>query len=83
MASITIHNLDEETKQRLKVRAAEHGRSMEEEASDILRQVISVSPAPRNLAASIRSRIENTDRSDLDPPARELIPEPPHLDPVR
>jgi plasmid stability protein len=32
MASITIRNLDDEIKQRLRVRAAEHGRSMEEEA---------------------------------------------------
>ena len=80
MASITIRNLDEEIKQRLRVRAAEHGRSMEEEARDILRRVMSETPPPRNLAASIRSRIENTDRFDLDLPAREPIPEPPHLD---
>jgi hypothetical protein len=32
MASITIRNLDEDTKRRLRIRAAEHGRSMEEEA---------------------------------------------------
>jgi plasmid stability protein len=83
MASITIRNLDEEIKQRLRVRAAEHGRSMEEEARDILRRVMSETPPPRNLAASIRSRIENTDRFDLDLPAREPIPEPPHLDQAR
>ncbi len=33
MASITIRNLDDEIKQRLRVRAAEHGRSMEEDGS--------------------------------------------------
>jgi plasmid stability protein len=32
MASITIRNLDDDVKQRLRIRAAEHGRSMEEEA---------------------------------------------------
>jgi len=37
MASITIRNLDDDVKHRLRVRAAEHGRSMEEEARDILR----------------------------------------------
>lgn len=37
MASITIRNLDDEVKRRLRVRAAEHGRSMEEEAREILR----------------------------------------------
>jgi plasmid stability protein len=45
MASITIRNLDDDVKRRLRVRAAEHGRSMEEEARDILRQV--VGPARR------------------------------------
>ncbi len=80
MASITIRNLDEEIKQRLRVRAAEHGRSMEEEARDILRRVMSESPPPRNLAASIRSRIDSADRFDLDLPAREAMPEPTQLD---
>jgi len=32
VASITIRNLDDDIKQRLRVRAAQHGRSMEEEA---------------------------------------------------
>ena len=32
MASITIRNLDDEVKTRLRVRAARHHRSMEEEA---------------------------------------------------
>lgn len=34
--SITIRNLDEEVKQRLRVMAATHGKSMEAEARDIL-----------------------------------------------
>jgi plasmid stability protein len=33
MASITIRNLDDRVKTRLRMRAAEHGRSMEEEAA--------------------------------------------------
>ena len=37
MASITIRNLDVDVKARLRVRAAEHHRSMEEEARIILR----------------------------------------------
>ena len=37
MASITVRNLDETTKARLRVRAARHGRSMEEEARTLLR----------------------------------------------
>lgn len=37
MATITIRRLDERTKAKLRVRAAHHGRSMEEEAREILR----------------------------------------------
>ena len=37
MASITIRRLEESLKARLRVRAAHHGRSMEEEAREILR----------------------------------------------
>ena len=56
MASITIRNLDDDVKRRLRVRAAEHGRSMEEEARDILRQVVGQPGAPRNLGQAIHAR---------------------------
>lgn len=56
MASITIRNLDDDVKRRLRVRAAEHGRSMEEEARDILRQVVGQPSAPRNLGQAIHAR---------------------------
>jgi plasmid stability protein len=36
MANMTIRNLDDSLKTRLRVRAAEHGKSMKEEASEIL-----------------------------------------------
>lgn len=36
MASIVIRRLDEQVKLKLRIRAAEHGRSMEEEAREIL-----------------------------------------------
>ena len=40
MASLTIRGLDQETKTRLRVRAARHGRSMEAEARHILREAL-------------------------------------------
>jgi plasmid stability protein len=40
MASITIRNLDDEVKTRLRVRAAEHHRSMEEEVRVTLRDAV-------------------------------------------
>ncbi len=62
MASITIRNLDGDIMQRLRVRAAEHGCSMEEEARDILRWVMGGGclaaqprrrdPCPRHLCRS-------------------------------
>jgi plasmid stability protein len=79
MASITIRNLDDEIKQRLRVRAAERGHSMEEEARDILRRVTSEGSAPRNLAAAIRARVAPADRVDLALPAREPMREPPQF----
>jgi antitoxin FitA len=48
VASITIRNLDDELKARLRVRAAQQGRSMEEEARVLLRQALEGSrAAPR------------------------------------
>ena len=70
MASITIRNLDDDIKHLLRVRAAEHGRSMEEEARDILRRLMGEIAPPRNLAAAIRARIASRGGVDLDLPAR-------------
>lgn len=70
MASITIRNLDEEVKRRLRVRAAEHGRSMEEEARDILRQVVGQPSAPKNLGQSIHQRFAAIGGIDLALPDR-------------
>jgi plasmid stability protein len=79
MASITIRNLDDDIKQRLRVRAAERGRSMEEEAREILRRVMAEGAPPRNLAAAIRARVAPADRMDLNLPAREPMREPPEF----
>ena len=71
MASIKIRNLDDALKRRLRVRAAEHGRSMEEEAREILRASLTRRPsAPRDLAASIYARFEALGGVELELPAR-------------
>ena len=46
MASITIRNLKDETKKRLRVRAAERGRSLEAEARDLLERSVSEESLP-------------------------------------
>jgi len=78
MASITIRNIDDKLKARLRIRAAEHGRSMEEEARDILRVALSLERRrPRNLADAIRARIAPLGGVTLEIPPREPIREPP------
>lgn len=79
MASITIRNLEDNLKHRLRVRAAERGHSMEEEARDILRQVVGEGAPPRNLAAAIRARVAPFGGIDLELPAREPVREPPRF----
>ncbi|MCG5517391.1 MULTISPECIES: plasmid stabilization protein [unclassified Ectothiorhodospira] len=80
MASITIRNLDEGLKHRLRIRAAEHDRSMEEEAREILRQAIGKPVASKNLGETIHHRFAALGGVDLDLPQREPMPEPPRFD---
>ena len=57
MASITVRNLEEGLKRRLRVQAAENGRSMEEELRVILRTALyHQPPTQKDLAAAIRAR---------------------------
>lgn len=78
MASITIRNLDEKTKARLRVRAAQHGRSMEEEARTLLRVALRDDiAASGNLADAIRARFRRLGGVELHLPAREPMREPP------
>ncbi|HEX5318225.1 MAG TPA: plasmid stabilization protein [Stellaceae bacterium] len=79
MTRITIRNLDDGLKRRLRVRAAEQNRSMEEEARDILRRALAVTvPLPENLADSIRRRVEAAGGGiELELPPRGPMREPP------
>lgn len=57
-ASITIRKLDDALKRKLRMRAAHHNTSREDEARDILRIVLAEEPAQAgNLADAIRARI--------------------------
>ena len=46
MTSITVRNIEDDLKRRLRIRAAEHGHSMEEEARRILRSALDEDEAP-------------------------------------
>lgn len=78
MATITIHNLDQDLKARLHERAAQHGRSMEEEARDILQAVLAAdtkSASGAVLVQAIRSRVERFGGVELELPKRSPVPE--------
>lgn len=82
MASITIRNLDDGLKSQLRVRAAQHGRSMEDEAREILRIVLAEQSQPSgNLAASIRAKFSQFEAFDLPEIPREPLRQPPTFDP--
>lgn len=75
MASITIRNLDEEVKRRLRRQAAEHGHSLEAEARKLLRQGTGLPSAPPvqtagNLYDDIRALVEPLGGIDLEIPPR-------------
>jgi plasmid stability protein len=80
MASIIIRKLDETVKKRLRLAAARHGRSMEEEAREILKAALRAAPAQKpSLAESIRKRVEPFGGIELLLPRREPVRHPPEL----
>lgn len=80
MASLLIRKIDDALKSRLRVRAARHGRSMEEEAREILKTGLSVEPTKGlNLAQAIRRHIDPVGGLELALPSREPVRQPPKL----
>ena len=78
MASITIRNLDDDVRTRLRVRAGEHSRSMEEEVRIILREAVSDGKAgPRDLAKFTRECFAPLGGVALELPPRGPMREPP------
>ena len=87
MASITIRNLNDDVKTKLRMhrcsvrQAAEHGRSMEAEARLILAEAVAREVAPaRGLGTAIHELFKPFGGVDLDLPPREPMPEPPRFD---
>jgi len=80
MASITIRQLPETTKQKLRIRAAQNGRSMEQEAREILRVELAKPASPprtgKELVESIRRRFAPLGGVELEIPPRGPIRDP-------
>ncbi|MGP9813689.1 FitA-like ribbon-helix-helix domain-containing protein [Rhodopseudomonas sp. NSM] len=74
MAVMTIRDVDDATEQRLRVRAAVNGRSIEDEARETLRAALPTDePRPRNLAQAIHERFAALGGVDLPDTPREAI----------
>jgi plasmid stability protein len=80
MANLTIRNLDDDVKARLKIEAARHGRSMEEEIRHILRRAVAPSPREQGLGSRIVERFGALGGCELSPPGRQEPPRSPDFD---
>jgi len=70
MATLTIRDLDDDLKAALRVRAAEHGRSMESEVREILRAVLERPAHGPGMGTRIRQRFSGVGDTQLDLPSR-------------
>lgn len=81
MASITVRNLEDDVKTRLRKRAAGHGRSMEEEVRLILSKAVEREAAPaKGLGTAIHELFKPFGGVALELPPREPMREPPRFD---
>lgn len=80
MAAITIRNIDDELKTRLRLQAAQHGCSMEQEVRSILLRALTVKPTPPAFAQRIQSRFAGLELDELPIPERQVTRAAPELD---
>jgi plasmid stability protein len=79
MATLTIRNLEDDLKSTLRVQAALHGQSMEEEVRSILRQALAKVPPSEGLGSRLANRFR-TAQIELMIPSRSLPRIPPNWD---
>jgi antitoxin FitA len=81
MSTLTIRNLEPAIKDKLRMSAATHGHSMEEEVRTILRSVLSQPAAPATgMGSRIHARFAAIGGVDLDVPARTSAPRAANFD---
>ena len=74
MAAITVRNLDDKVKHRLRLRAASHGRSMEAEARAIIVEAVGGDEEEPNILQRLHERFAELGGVDLDIPPRTDMP---------
>jgi len=77
MATLLIRKIDAPLHARIKARAKRHGRSLEEEARELLRLAVAAqdAAAPEPLGELARRLFEPLGGVELDLPARQSVPE--------
>jgi plasmid stability protein len=81
MPAITIRNVDDALKKRLRMQAAAHGRSMEDEARQILRAALNQESTPSGgVGSALHALFEPYGGVELELPEREPIRTPPRFD---
>ena len=76
MAAVSIRDLDDQVRERLRVRAAQHGRSMEAEIRAILTAAVSEPTSTADFARTLLARFGALGGVDLDLPPRTATPRP-------
>jgi plasmid stability protein len=80
-AALSIRDLDDAVRERLRIRAAQHGRSMEAEIRAILTDAVSPPPDTIGLAQALLARFSGVGGVELELPARSEAPRAPDLSP--
>lgn len=73
MAAVSIRDLDDEVKERLRVRAARNGRSMEAEIRAILAEAVSEPKSSEGLFTALLERFGEIGGVELDLPVRATV----------
>lgn len=70
MAALSIRGVDDEVRERLRIRAARHGRSMEAEIRSILADAVQDSETSESLFTTLLDRFGEIGGVELELPAR-------------
>ena len=74
MAAVSIRNLDDTVRERLRIRAAAHGRSMEAEMRAILVEAVREPGDDQGVLGALAERFGELGGIDLNLPSRSALP---------
>lgn len=74
MANLTVRGLDDNLHARLRIRAAQHGHSMEAEVRAILKEQLADESSKTGLGSRIHARFASVGHPDLQQLQREAVP---------